>query len=167
MDSKIAASTQELEDLEERTAAIENEIKALEQKILEIGGSRLLAQRSKVDGIRLHLQLATDEITKAEVAKAKAEKDLAKLEKSLRANGESCELVEADLETLQTELNECEAYVHELQATVEDAQIKEEGQKEDLDRLQKQLDEVNEKVQGFRQKQVSKSHSHCCCYTGS
>ena len=61
-------------------------IEDLEQKILDIGGARLLTQKSKVDGIKLHINLANDEITKAEVAKAKAEKHSAKLDASINTN---------------------------------------------------------------------------------
>ena len=59
---------------------IEQDIKDLERKILEIGGSKLLTQKSKVDGIRVHIG---HEITKAEVAKNKAEKDATKLQGTL------------------------------------------------------------------------------------
>lgn len=154
MDAQIEASTEELEELEGKTASIEADIKALEAKILEIGGSRLLAQKSKVDGIRLHLNLASDEITKAEVAKTKAEKDLAKLEKSLRSNGESLEQVNADLEELEGRLDECKEYLSNLKTRVKQAQDAEENQKDDLDRMQKELDEKNEQVQAFRQREV-------------
>lgn len=155
LNAQIVASTDELEELEERTSVIDVEIKALEQKILEIGGSRLLAQKSKVDGIRLHLQLANDEITKAEVAKTKAEKDYAKLEKTLKANGESREIVENDLEALVAQLEECQEYVENLKSQVEKAQDVEEKRKEELDKQQKKLDKQNEQVQAFRQKEVS------------
>jgi structural maintenance of chromosome 4 len=41
----------------------------------ELESSRLLEQKSKVDGLKLHINLTNDEITKAEVMKAKAERD--------------------------------------------------------------------------------------------
>ena len=49
LEEDIATSTEELNELQERTASIEADIKALEKKILEIGGARLLSQKSKVD----------------------------------------------------------------------------------------------------------------------
>ena len=126
LDAQIESATQELEELEARTESINAEIKALEAKILEIGGSRFLAQKSKVDGIRLHLNLANDEITKAEVAKNKAEKDLAKLEKSLRSNNESLELVQGELDDLELSLDECQEYLGSLKKQVQRAQELEE-----------------------------------------
>ncbi|EKM61772.1 uncharacterized protein PHACADRAFT_135672 [Phanerochaete carnosa HHB-10118-sp] len=154
LDAQIEFATQELEGLEERTASIEAEITALEQKILEIGGSRLLAQKSKVDGIRLHLNLANDEITKAEVAKSKAEKDLAKLEKSLRSNGESFEQVQSNLDELEISLDECNEYLNNLRTEVERAQEIEENQKEDLEKRKRELEEKEEEVDGFKKKQM-------------
>jgi structural maintenance of chromosome 4 len=159
LNKQIDAANREVQALEEKTASIESEIKALEDKILQIGGARLLAQKSKVDGIRLHLNLANDEITKAEVAKSKAEKDAAKLEKSLRSNGESSEQVEAELEDLETQLEECNEYLSELKAQVDQAQSKEENQKEDLDQLKRELEEKEEQVAGFRKRQVRAAHA--------
>jgi structural maintenance of chromosome 4 len=54
-------------------------ITSLEREIAtaqsELESSRLLEQKSKVDGLKLHINLTNDEITKAEVMKAKAERD--------------------------------------------------------------------------------------------
>lgn len=154
LESQIAASTEELEELEERKAIIDAEIKVLEDKILGIGGSRLLTQKSTVDGILLRLQLATDEITRAEVAKTKAEKDLTKLEKSLRSNNESLVIVGNDIEKLDKQLGSCQECMEDISTKVEQARIAEESQKEDMDRKQSELDKQIEAVQAFRQREV-------------
>ncbi|KAH9011787.1 SMCs flexible hinge [Lactarius pseudohatsudake] len=73
LERKIATTQNELESLQAPSGAIEEAIKALKRKILDIGGSQLLAQRSKVDGLKLHIDIANEGITKAEVAMAKAE----------------------------------------------------------------------------------------------
>lgn len=86
LEKEISSSTSQLEELQEKSGAIEQAIKDLEKKILDIGGARLLTQKSKVEGLRLHINLANDEITKAEVAKAKAEKDSAKLDGTIETN---------------------------------------------------------------------------------
>jgi len=73
-----------LKSSKKNRAPSEKAIKDLEKKIL--GNWKVpsfLTQKSKVDGIRLHINLANDEITKAEVAKAKAEKDSVKYDATI------------------------------------------------------------------------------------
>ena len=83
MDKEIASSSTDLEKLKKKASVVEKAIQDLEKKIIEIGGSKLLAQKSKVDGIKTHINIAMDELTKAEVAKAKAEKDLVRYTKNI------------------------------------------------------------------------------------
>jgi structural maintenance of chromosome 4 len=54
--------------------------KVLEKKILNIGGSQLVAQKPKVGGLKLHINTAKEDITKAEVAMTEAEKNSIKFE---------------------------------------------------------------------------------------
>ncbi|KAF9230713.1 hypothetical protein BU15DRAFT_83284 [Melanogaster broomeanus] len=56
------------------------------RKILDIGGFRLLRRQSTIEGIKLHINLANDEITKAEVAKAKAGKGVIKHDSAIAMN---------------------------------------------------------------------------------
>ncbi|KAF9819247.1 hypothetical protein IEO21_02286 [Rhodonia placenta] len=154
LEEEIASSTSELEKLQKKTGAIEQEIKALEKKILEIGGARLLSQKSKVDGIRLHINLANDEITKAEVAKAKAEKDSIKLETTVESNTRALKEVEAELAELTEQIQEIADYVRELQEKVEAAQSAAENSKDDLETRKNELDAKEEEIQKFRQKEM-------------
>ena len=154
LDRDIATSTEELQDLQERSGKIEKAIKDLEKKILDIGGSRLLTQKSKVDGIRLHINLANDEITKAEVAKAKAEKDSVKFDGAIQNNTALWQEVETELEDLNGQIQECGQYVKELRTKVEAAQTAAEHSKDDLDNLKAELDAKTEEIQAFRQKEV-------------
>lgn len=154
MEQEIAASTKELEELQAKSGEIEQAIKALEKKILDIGGAKLLTQKSKVDGIRLHINIANDEITKAEVAKAKAEKDLVKLDSTIETNTITMEEVEAELEELNAQLEQCSDIVTELKAKVDKAQTAAENSKDDLENLKADLDAKTEEIQAFRQKEV-------------
>ncbi|KAK7695126.1 hypothetical protein QCA50_002316 [Cerrena zonata] len=154
LEKDIAASTKELDKLQQRTESIENDIKALEKKIMEVGGARMLSQKSKVDGIKLHIDLANDEITKAEIAKAKAEKDSAKLANTIKNNTASLEELQGELEDLNQQYEECATYVNEIRAQVEAAQSAAENSKEDLENLKAQLDEKTEEIQAFRQKEM-------------
>jgi structural maintenance of chromosome 4 len=154
LEKEITSSTQKLEALQEKTGKIEEAIKELEKKILDIGGARLLSQKSKVDGILLHINLANDEITKAEVAKAKAEKDSVKLRGTVEANSVAMKDVDAELAELNEQLEECAGYVRELRTKVEAAQAAAENSKDDLDNLKAELDTKTEEIQAFRQKEV-------------
>ncbi|KAI9446965.1 SMCs flexible hinge [Lactarius psammicola] len=108
---QISTAQSELERLRSQSSTIEEAIKALEKKILDIGGSRLLAQKSKVDGLKLHVNLANEEITKAEVAMAKAEKDSVKFDGAIASNRKSLKEVEIEFEKLSELLQEVKDYV--------------------------------------------------------
>ncbi|KAK0465948.1 RecF/RecN/SMC N terminal domain-containing protein [Desarmillaria tabescens] len=158
LERDIATYTADLKKLQERSSTIEAAIKELEKRILEIGGAKLLAQRSKVDGIKLHLGLANDEITKAEVAKKKAQNDVARLTASLDTNLVSQKEVEEELENLDAELEEVRAYVANLSAKVAKAKEAEDTMADDLQKLKEELDETLELVQGFIQREAELKH---------
>jgi structural maintenance of chromosome 4 len=125
------------------SGAIEKVIKALEKKI---GGAKLLTQKSKVGGVRLHINLANDEIAKVEAAipKAKAEKDSVKYDVTIETLGE-----------LTGQLEEYAQYVTELRSQVEAAQAIAEHSKDDLEGLKSELGTKTEEIQAFRQKEVN------------
>ncbi|KAG0697734.1 RecF/RecN/SMC N terminal domain-containing protein [Suillus ampliporus] len=154
LDAEIASSTEELEDLQTKTGVIEAAIKDLEKKILEIGGSRLLKQRSTVDGIRLLHQLANEEVTKAEVMKATGEKNIVKYTSGVETNRTALEEVEKELEELKDQLAEVAQYLEDLKEKVEAAQAAQESSKDDLDQLKQQLQEKREEIDEFRKKEL-------------
>lgn len=134
---------------------INEQMNALEKKILEIGGARLLAQKSKVEGIQLHMNLAHEEVTKAEVAKTKAEKDVRKLAGVITTNTTTLDNVATDLEGLEEELKECNRYLDDITSKVADAQTAVENSKDDLEERKAELDEKTEQIRTFRAKEVS------------
>ncbi|KAG1879662.1 RecF/RecN/SMC N terminal domain-containing protein [Suillus tomentosus] len=154
LDAQIASSTEELEELQTKTGAIEAAIKDLEKKILEIGGSKLLKQKSTVDGIRLLHQLANEEVTKAEVMKATAEKNIVKYTSSIETNRAALQEVEKELEELKDQLAEVAQYLEDLKEKVEAAQAAQESSKDDLDQLKQQLQEKREEIDEFRKKEL-------------
>ncbi|KAF8707321.1 hypothetical protein AX14_013615 [Amanita brunnescens Koide BX004] len=154
LDKEIAATQAALHELQEKAGKVEQAIKDLEEKILEIGGSKLLTQKSKVEGIKLHINLANDEITKAEVAKAKAEKDLVKYEAAIESNKALLDEADAEIKELNGQLEELETYVSELRVNVNAAQSAAEHEKEDLEELKAKLDDKEQKIQGFRKREA-------------
>jgi structural maintenance of chromosome 4 len=67
LESDIAGLTKETSKLREKSSSISNEIKALQDQILEVGGVKLRAIQSKVTNTKGLLDLANESITKAEV----------------------------------------------------------------------------------------------------
>jgi structural maintenance of chromosome 4 len=133
---------------------IENAIHALEDKILEVGAAKLLAQKSKVDGVKLHINLATEEITKAEVGMAKAEKDTEKFKNAIEANTAALEEVEQDTAKLDQQLQECSDVLDDIRSKVDAAQAAAENAKDDLEGIKGDLDEKMIGIQEFRKKEV-------------
>ncbi|KAI6136025.1 hypothetical protein F5141DRAFT_4647 [Pisolithus sp. B1] len=160
LEKEISSATKELEQLQTKSGAIESAIRDLEKKILEIGGSRLLKQKSTVDGIKLHINLANDEITKAEVAKAKAEKDVGKLASTISSNREAVQEVDKELAELTQQLAEVTEYLEELKSKVEAAQTAAENSKDDLENLKTQLEGKREEIKAFKEKEVCRFFSH-------
>lgn len=167
LEGQMASYTRELDQLQEKSGSIESAIKDLEKKILDIGGSRLLKQKSTVDGIKLHINLANDEITKAEVAKAKAEKDVVKLAAAIESNTESVRDVDKELDQMTQQLTEVAEYLEELKEKVADAQTAAENSKDDLENLKGKLEAKREEIKAFREKEVRStctifsSFTHC------
>lgn len=137
-----------------QSAQIEQDIKDLQKKIMDIGGSRLMHQKSKVEGIHVYIKLANEAITTAEVAKSKAEKDVAKLGTTITNNTAELKKATEETEALEQEIGELQRYVSELQAGVAEAQEAAENQKETLKKLKAELDEKEEKISAFRSTEV-------------
>ena len=154
LEREIAASQRDLNKLQEKTGRIEQDIKDLEKRILEIGGSKLLAQRSKVDGIRTLIGIANDEITKAEVARNKAEKDSVRLEGTLANDSATLRELESEMQQLDERLEELANEVAQLRENVEAAQSAADNSKEDLENLKAELDTKEDEISGFRQREV-------------
>ncbi len=114
----------------------------------------MLAQKSKVDGTRLHINLAADEITRAEVAATKAGKDIGKLEASLQTHQSALVELEKEAAGLTEQLNEVEGTVNEIRSKVEKAQLATDNAKDDLEEIKADLDEQQKVIQKFRAKEV-------------
>ncbi|CAK5281499.1 unnamed protein product [Mycena citricolor] len=155
LDSEIERTQADLNDLQGKASGIEQAIAELEERIIQIGGSKLLAQKSKVDGIKLLINLANEEITKAEVAKAKAEKDVVKLAQTIESNSKIKTEVDAELEELDRQVDQLTDYINTQQKNVDEAKSAAENCKDDLDSVKQSLEEKEEEIQSFRQREVA------------
>jgi hypothetical protein len=152
---QLEALDEELEKLSEKSSAIESDIEALQEKILEAGGVRLRTQKSKVDGIKEMIELGSERTTKAEVAKAKAEKDITKLEKAIATNTASLEGMEDELAELLESIRSRSATLESERSKVEEAQEAMEAKREAKDEVKSQLDSHAGSANAFRKLEVS------------
>ncbi|CAG8698666.1 1665_t:CDS:2, partial [Acaulospora morrowiae] len=124
----------ELTNLKNQSSKIEGEIGILHEKILQVGGDKLRAQKMKVDSIKEQIDMTNDHITKAQVAKSKAEKDVTKFENSIAKN-------EGEIEQLNQEMQDLEGSIRqntELSRSIEIRDLEE--KKEALDEMKAERD---------------------------
>ncbi|ODN78385.1 hypothetical protein L202_04024 [Cryptococcus amylolentus CBS 6039] len=150
LDAEIASLTKETDKLRTKSSAINDELKSLQEKILEVGGVRLRAIQSKVATTKCLVDLANDAITKAEVGQAKAERDVEKLGKAIIKNQTTLEEVEGELEQVEADLASCTADLQTLRERVQEAVDSSEDVKEALEQSKQELDEKMQGINAFR-----------------
>ncbi|KAJ3715083.1 RecF/RecN/SMC N terminal domain-containing protein [Lentinula raphanica] len=154
LEDNIARYEVEIEDLKGQASTIEMALQEVEDKIMKIGGSKLMAQKSKVEGLKNHIDLTNDLITNAEVTKTKAEKDVEKYQDTLENDTAALTDMEKELAELDGQLEELRGFVQDVKAKVEAAEAAEESKREALAERKAQLDEKTEAVEAFRQTEI-------------
>ncbi|KAK3191917.1 Structural maintenance of chromosomes protein 4 [Lecanicillium sp. MT-2017a] len=138
----------EVEDLRSETASVESEIKALQDKIMEVGGEKLRTQRALVDGLKDQISSQNEDISYAEVRKAKTEKQKIKLDKDITKASKDREAAVRDLEKLEDDIGNQGTKSDELRANVEEAQRVLAAKRAEVEELKAELDvktsELNE-----------------------
>lgn len=150
LNATISKLDDELTNLTAKTSSIEEDIAALQEKILEAGGVALRAQKSKVDGIKERIDLYGERITKAEVAKSKADKDLVKFAKSLAKNEEALRGMEDELSNVMDTLTNKGSKVDEIRKRVQECQFDMEAKQEAKDETKSKYDTCMESINAFR-----------------
>ncbi|KAI0998292.1 Structural maintenance of chromosomes protein 4 [Podosphaera aphanis] len=136
----IVKTNSEIEQLLGETASVEREIKELQDKIMEIGGEKLRAQKAKVDATKGEIDDLNEKISIAEVNRAKAEKQKVKYEKDHKKAMKDLETASADLETLEDEIKTQSANARGYQETIDKAQENLSSKKNELKCLKLDLD---------------------------
>lgn len=144
----IASLNSGIEKHRGETFSVEEEIKALQDKIMEVGGEKLRMQRALVDGLKDQISSHNEEISFAEVRKAKAEKQKIKLEKDMTKAAKERDAAVADLQKLDDDIQNQGTKADELRQQVEEAQAALATRKAQLQELKEDLDvktsELNE-----------------------
>lgn len=143
-------------DLKAKSSTIENRIKVLQNKILEVGGVELRAMQSKVVTTKGLIDNANDTITQAEVSMAKAERDADKLSKTIAGNTAKLSEVDEELGGVEQELKASTATLDEIRNSVKAAEESLEDVQEGMSSAKKDLDEKSASINAFRAKEVSR-----------
>jgi structural maintenance of chromosome 4 len=154
LDHDISNLEKEVGKLRSKASIIQDQIKELQAKILEIGGVKLRAMQSKVANTKGMIDLAGDNIVKAEVAQAKAQRDAEKLEKTIASNTAVLEQLQSECEVVEADLASCQADLETITAKVQEAQDGMEDVHETLAEAKQELDEKLSYINAFRSLQV-------------
>jgi structural maintenance of chromosome 4 len=128
--AKMKALNQKAKELKDEVVAIkqnaqsiEAKIKDLQNKILDAGGVKLRAQKSKADGLKEQIEALGDKTTKTRVAKNKAEKDMVKLGTQIAKHEKELAEVSVDLEALEQQIKEKTQEAVGIRKRAEDAKL--------------------------------------------
>jgi structural maintenance of chromosome 4 len=108
--------------LRNETAGIEDEIKALQEKIMEVGGVKLRSQKAKVDDLRDQITSLNDRITTCDVARAKNEKDCEKFANIMKSSEEELETLAEELAALEEDMKSSTRNAEQVRKKAEDAE---------------------------------------------
>ncbi|MBW0475144.1 hypothetical protein O181_014859 [Austropuccinia psidii MF-1] len=144
----------ELSGLREKTGTIENAIKNLQSKILEVGGVKLRTQQARVKDLKAMVEHATNRLTKVEVGRMKAERDTLKHEKTLKKAITELETLEAELSELEGKVSTNSSETEAMKDTVDQARIALEEQKDRLMDIQERRKEKLKVMNVFQLKQT-------------
>ncbi|OAA70760.1 nuclear condensin complex subunit Smc4 [Akanthomyces lecanii RCEF 1005] len=148
LQKEIASLNSAVAKLRDETSSVEEEIKALQDKIMEVGGEKLRMQRALVDGLKDQITSHNEEISFAEVRKAKAEKQKVKLDKDTAKASKERDAAVAELEKLDDDISNQGTKADELRQNVQDAKAALATKKAQVQEMKEELDvktsELNE-----------------------
>ena len=154
LEAEISSVSAENNKLREKSSGISDQIKELQNKILEVGGVKLRAIQSKVATTKDLLNLANESITKSEVGQAKAERDAEKLEKAVITNQVKMEEVHNQLEVVEGDLAACSADLALIREKVQEAMDASADVQDGLAASKAELDEKSADINAFRTLEV-------------
>ncbi|PHH83053.1 hypothetical protein CDD82_3711 [Ophiocordyceps australis] len=150
LEKEVAKLNKEIDDLRGETVSVEQDIKSLQDKIMEVGGEKLRAQRAKVDDIKEQIKCHNEEMSSTEVRRAKAEKQKTKLAKDAAKATKERDAALEELEKLEHSITNQVQRAEELKGRVQEAEEGLAAMKEALAQLKTELDEKTAEVNESR-----------------
>ncbi|KAG0214660.1 hypothetical protein BGX28_001698 [Mortierella sp. GBA30] len=144
----------EVASIKKNAQTIEEKIKDLQNKILDAGGVKLRAQKSKADGLKEQIEALGDKMTKTKVAKNKAEKDVVKLGTQIAKHEKELAEVSVDLEKLEQEIKEKTQEAAGIRKKVEDIKQNMEEKKEEMEEMTQELNSRVQVINKIRTEEV-------------
>ncbi|TIC27935.1 RecF/RecN/SMC protein [Wallemia mellicola] len=149
LENEITKLEKEVTKLTSTTSSIEREIEQLQEKILEVGGVKLRAQKSKVDSVKMMMGLCNERMTKAEVALSKSDKDINRYEKTNKDNEKKLEKLERELEQINEKNSEQLSKANGVKGEVDKMRDALEAKQDELQTIKAQLDDEALAMQSF------------------
>lgn len=149
LNAEMTKLQKEVDKLTDKTSAIENEIEQLQEKILEVGGVKLRAQKSKVDSTKMMMGLCNERITKAEVSLSKSEKDISRYAKSIKDNEKKLVKLEQEMSTVSEKNDQQLHKAKGVKSEVDQVRDALEGKQEEMNEVKAQLDNEALAMQSF------------------
>ncbi|CAG8530560.1 4925_t:CDS:10 [Paraglomus occultum] len=154
LQSTIEQYTTKANQLRKQSAKIEDVIKTLQGKILEIGGDKLRNQKTKIDNIKERIDTANNNITTAQVAKTKAEKDIIKLEASISKAEKEAEALTKEFEELDRVIEKNAQDTSKIETQVQEAKKVMKAKEEELATMKRELDEKTAVINEIRASEI-------------
>ncbi|KAJ1796159.1 Structural maintenance of chromosomes protein 4 [Coemansia sp. RSA 2399] len=155
VEKRISQEQESMAELQEQCANIEIAIKELQEKIMQAGGIRLRAQKSKVDGLLERISTVRDEASRWEVSQSKSRKELARVERSNAGRDAQINDLQSQLEEVTKEIDTKSMSAIEIKNRSDTARGQLETKRDELDRIKEQLDVKMEEYNEMRTKEAA------------
>lgn len=137
---EITRLEQQIRDLSKNTSGLEEDIRMLQERIMEVGGVKLRGQKAKVDGLKEQIKTLQEEISGAEVDQTKHEKSKEKHEKGRDEAAKEIDAMGQEVSQLDEDVAQQALHLSGSKKEAEQAQEALEAKKDDMEILKAELD---------------------------
>ncbi|KAI8613916.1 RecF/RecN/SMC protein [Chytriomyces sp. MP71] len=148
--AEISSGEVEIAKLQVSKTSIDNEIKELQEQILQAGGVKLRSQKATVDGIVQQIDGCNEHITKLKVEKASREKAIVKLEASIEKKDTDMVEIDSELSQMQETLAEVVKTQTSLRGKLRDLENVLDDKEAEKTYLKAELDSKSTIINNFR-----------------
>jgi len=154
LESTIATKDKAVQKIKRVADAFSQEIKALKDKVMDVGGERLRSQKTLVDNLTKQLDEATSAIQKAKVGITTCDKNGKKATTTVKSSEEELVQVDEKIQKIMAEFKPLEEKAMEVQAKYEQAKLLLQGKEQQLLQHKTEYDEFAKSIESLRSKEV-------------
>jgi len=144
----------ELNEIKKQSSKIELEVQELQKKIMEVGGTRLRVQKSKVDSLTEQIDNSNKEITKLKVKIKTGEKEIKKATSVVEETQKQLEQAQQNLADTNDEFKKGEEQAIKVNEAYKETEILLEEKVKELRVIQKGFEKLKKIVDKFRSVEV-------------